>query len=443
MDADEVLGDWLSSLPSPTPITPVDDVVHPDREPLLIRIIDHYLNSGDYNGLVVAASSEEHRNAKSLIDDGLVQLVTGTDYLNVHIRPWVKDDRERQSREFDQVVRGEMGGCLYPSAAGMTTRSPVPTFPEKPYLERLARAEAGTLDLAFFEMAAIEGYLNDPAFEFRLGDDGFRFSDAPVLTDDLDYDDLTLLKEAGYAYDHRIDPKGDEPIRRYWTALTCDLAGLPPQHQQRIKTYELTNPDPGIEPHPIWWGRMMGHWPESIGPFAKVLLEMQSINEVWNLAFSADLFASTDRPPTWGWVLRSTTRDWEGFILTTCKLLVDGLSAKGLDAAGAPKRNANGDLVGTLNRLGLWLEAKTGASTTAASVKRLLAPLHLVREERQKPAHKVGGNISDALVLNRQRDLLMELTETLIQIREFVSTHPAVRAAAWDPNPALLKWVVL
>ena len=164
---------------------------------------------------------------------------------------------------------------------------------------------------------------------------------------DLDFDDLTLLKDAGYAYDHGVDPKGEEPIKRYWAALMCDLAGLPSQHQQRIKTYELVNPDPAIEPHPIWWGRMMGHWPESIGPFTKVLLEMSAINEVWNLAFGTALFKSTERPPTWGWVLRSTSRDWEGFILTTSTLLIDGLSAKGLDAAGAPQGAARDLLAGT------------------------------------------------------------------------------------------------
>lgn len=443
MDDAGDLETWLASLPTAHGEPPVDDVTHVDRDSLMARIIDYYLESGDFNGLAVLPSSESHEGAKALIAHGLVQLVTGTDYLNTHIRPWVRNDWERQLDEFDQVVRGGMGGCLYPTAAGMATRAALPTEPGKPFLERLMRAEAGTLDLAFFEMAAIEGYLNDPAFQFRLGDDGFRFADAPDLTDDLDFDDLTLLKEAGYAYDHSVDPKGKEPIKRYWTALMCDLAGLPSQHQQRIRTYELVNPDPGIEPHPIWWGRMMGHWPESIGPFTKVVLEMSAINEVWNLAFGAALFKSTERPPTWGWVLRSTSRDWEAFILITSTLLVDGLSAKGLDAARAPKKNDAGDVVGTLNRLALLLETKTSPSTSSEAIGRLLAPLREVRKERQAPAHKVNQNVRDPMILNRQRDLLMRLAETLIQLREFVSTHAAVRRAGWKPEPQLERWVVL
>lgn len=434
---------WLASLPASRGEPPVDDVTHPDPMSLLERIINFYLESRDFNGLAILPSPESHDGARSLIADGLVQLVTGSDYLNTHIRPWVRSDWERQLDELHQVVRGEMGGCLYPTAAGMAARAEPPKAPGKPFLERLLRAESGTLDLAFFEMAAIESYLNDPAFQFRLGDDGFQFADAPDLTDDLDFDDLTLLKEAGYAYDHRVDPKGEEPIKRHWAALMCDLAGLPSQHQQRIRTYELVNPDPGIEPHPIWWGRMMGHWPESIGPFTKVLLEMSAINDVWDLAFGAALFKSTERPPTWGWVLRSTSRDWEGFILTTSTLLVDGLSVKGLDAAGAPKKNGAGDTVGTLNRLGLLLEAKTSPSTTSEGIRRLLAPFHEVRKERQAPAHKLNENVHEPLILNRQRDLLMRVTETLIQIREFVSTHPKVREAGWEPDPRLEKWVVL
>ena len=42
---------WLASLPAARGEPPVDDVTHPDRRSLLSRIIDYYLESGDFNGL--------------------------------------------------------------------------------------------------------------------------------------------------------------------------------------------------------------------------------------------------------------------------------------------------------------------------------------------------------------------------------------------------------
>lgn len=110
----EDLEAWLASLPAARGEPPVDDVTHPDPMSLLERIIDYYLESGDFNGLAVLPSSESHEGARTLIADGLAQLVTGTDYLNTHIRPWVRSDWERQLDEFDHVVRDKHGRMLVP-----------------------------------------------------------------------------------------------------------------------------------------------------------------------------------------------------------------------------------------------------------------------------------------------------------------------------------------
>ncbi|WP_311211036.1 MULTISPECIES: hypothetical protein [unclassified Aeromicrobium] len=427
------LNEWIDALPNISPAPAVDDATYPNADALLAKVIDHYLNSSKYNGLPFGESAGPHKNAEQLVHDGLIQVVTSTDYLNTHIRPWVKDDVERQVTELIRVAAGGLAGCLYPTPKAMEAHAPALTHTH-PYRDRMTMG-SGTLELAFFDLAALEGYVNDPDFTFEFGDDGFTFSTAPAS--DYEADDLLSL-EAGYAYDHTVDYRGDEAIRRYWTAFLCDLVDLPARHQTRLSTFERGDKD--LSPHPDWWQRHIGgRWLDHIGPFTKILCELKAINELWNLAFDADLFATVDRPRAWGWVLRPTTGSWNDFILLTDKLLSDNLRSSGLDAAGAPREDAKGNLLGTLGRLQELILAAS-STATVEGVRGVLDPLRQVRKERQVPAHKLADTVADGNVVNRQRDLLRDVAFSLDAIRLFAQTHPAVRSAAWEPPPYLNNW---
>lgn len=424
---------WLDSLPDVPPTPPVDDRTYPHADELLSAVIDQYLNSGEFNGLAVGESARSHTNAEKLIRDGLVQLVTSTDYLNTHIRPWVRHDVDRQATELTRVAEGTLTGCLYPTPRALEAHAPALTYTH-PYRDRMTMG-GGTLELAFFDLAALEGYVNDPNFTFEFGDDGFRFSTAP---DSDNRDDELLSLEAGYAYDHTVDYRGDDAIRRYWTAFLCDLVDLPARHQTRLSTFERDGEN--LLPHPDWWHRLIGgRWLDHIGPFTKILFELKAINELWNIAFDADLFATIDRPRAWGWVLRPTTGSWNEFIHFTDKLLSENLQPKGLDAAGAPKTDANGNNIGTLGRLQELIVARS-RTVTIDDVRGVLGPLRQVRKERQAPAHKIADTATEALVVNRQRDLLRDIAYSLSAIRAFVQTHPAVRSAGWEPPDYLDNW---
>jgi len=425
--------DWLEQLPGVLTIPAVDDDTYPEPAALLAEVIDQYLNSREFNGLPVGESSGLHTNAKALIRGGLLQLVTSTDYLNTHIRPWLRSDVDRQVAELPQVSAGVLTGCLYPTQRAMEVYAPNLSHTH-PYRDRMMMG-SGTLDLAFFDLAAVEGYVNDPSFAFEFGDDGFRLATATGY----DYADDDLLSlEAGYAYDHTVDYRGDEPIRRYWTAFLCDLVDLPARHQTRLSTFELDGRN--LSAHPDWWERLIGgRWLDHIGPFTKILCELKAINEVWNIAFQSDLLKTVERPRAWGWVLRPTTGSWNEFIHLTDKLLSDNLMPKGLDAAGAPKTNSQGDTVGTLGRL-QELILTSSSATTPEGVKSILEPLRRVRAERQAPAHKIEDTVTDRNVVNRQRDLLRDIASSLDAIRFFVQTHPAVRAYGWAPPDYLDRW---
>ncbi|MGC1207641.1 MAG: hypothetical protein WA880_06755, partial [Ornithinimicrobium sp.] len=361
---------WLQSRQLREPPPGVDDQTYPTADDLLAKVIDHYLTSREFNGLLVGESTGPTTNAEELIRGGLVQLVTSTDYLNTHIRPWVKDDWERQIEELADVARGELQGCMYPTPAAMQAQAPGLTY-AAPYRDRMTMGH-GTLELVFFDLAALETYVNDPVFNFSFGDDGFRLATAPTAELDDDEhaeaelpdeeaddpprdnssqaeqrygaDDLLAI-ECGYAYDHRVDYRGDEPIRRYWCAFLHDLVNLPARHQTRLSTFERDGTD--LVAHPEWLDREIGgRWTDTIGPFTKILWELKAINDVWTIAFGAPLFSTIERPRAWGWVLRPTTGAWNEFILLTDELLSDNLRHKGLDAAGAPGTDDAGKRLG-------------------------------------------------------------------------------------------------
>lgn len=418
---------------------PVDDGAYPDANVLLDAVIEHFLGADKFNGMPFPASTGAYTNLETLISDGLIQLVTNTDCLNTHIRPWVKGDVDRQLKEVAEVAAGAMQACLYPTAVAMDTRRPELSNGARPFTDRMTMGRAGSLDCAYFEIAAIEGYLNDPAFELSLGDDGFSLRDVPDVAIDLEYEDMTSLQDVGYAYERTADLHGDQPFKRYWAAFVVDLTGLPPKHQQRLHTNEVDGS--GLAPHPHWYRRQMGEWLDVVGPFTKVILEMKAINDLWNLAFGTDIFKSVERPATWGWVLRPTTRDWDNFLLTTSALLIDGLSPKGLDAAGAAARDERGQPLGTLLRLEALMVARTRADFTKEKARALLQPLHDIRKGRQGPAHKNNSNTVDPLILNRQRDLMAEIAQCLMGIRHFIGNHPKVTAARWSPSAYIDKWI--
>ena len=154
------------------------------------------------------------------------------------------------------------------------------------------------------------------------------------------------------------------------------------------------------------------------------------------------MFTNVERPRAWGWVLRPTTGAWNEFILLTDKLLSDNLRHKGLDAAGAPGTDAADNRLGSLSRL-QELFLKVSSTTTVDNVRHVLQPLRDVRKERQSPAHRIEDTTSDANIVNRQRDLLRDVADSLHGIRVFVQSHPAVRGSEWKPPAFIDNWRLL
>jgi hypothetical protein len=390
---------------------------------LLAKVRKHYLNSGDFNGLFVHGADVDRQAVAQLLRAGLVEMITADDYMNPHIRPWPNGRTSEEQAISAENWDYQYGYCLYPTSAGMKGVRLPGRFKERPYETAMARGR-GTLELAYFQTDVLEPYRNDGRYSFRfadfsadmsIGDDAYTDGEEPER-------DKVSLPHIGFAYDlshyDRADP--ESPIVRRVAVFLGDLAKLTPEHQQRWKTYEV--PPDGLSPHPVWWASQMGHWPDGIGPFDRVFASLVEINELTLTAFGAELYRSVTRPDSLGWMMRPSQRDWDEFALELFKVIGDNLQVGFFDKVGVPKVDEKGNQLGTLSRLERFLEAH---GCTREKVREAFTPFHQVRKARQKPAHSHRGNITDKTFIHRQVALLWDVNQSLLDIRDFLASHPA------------------
>lgn len=396
----------------------------PDQ--LLALIRKRYLDSRDFNGFRLHGSAlETARDAAiSLVEDGRVQPVENVDFMNIHIRPWPS------KRTVEQHVEGLLnldadhyGVGLYPTVLGMKGVRLPKRLAERPFETAMARGR-GTLELAFFSLDVLEQYRNDPRYHFTFSDSGARMGihDEAYLDEAEPDHDKVSLSHIGFAYDVEGLDNAHSPIVRRVAVFYGDLAKLSPEHQQRWRTYQVD--DGNLRPHPLWWDAQMGTWPDGIGPIERLFVELEAINQLTERAFNERLFAVAKRPDDFGWLLRPSQREWDEFILGLDKALSENLRHQLFNKVSVPKRDKDGQTLGTLNRFELLM---TGHGVATSTAKAALAPLREVRKARQAPAHKLRRNITDRTFVRRQLNLLADINQTLVGVRDWLSTHPANR----------------
>lgn len=388
-----------------------------------------YMKSRDFNGLHISAtrnSADEIEAAVALVNAGLIEVVGPSDYMNIHIRPWPsRRTVAEQIEELRELSDDDYGVCLYPKAKALKRMKLPEKFEDAPFARAMARGRS-TLELAFFSSDVLESYRNDARFRFGMGDFGINFGLSDEAYDDRDQPkkDRVGLMHLGFAYDMRqYNPKvPNSPIVRRVAAFYGDLDDLTPEHQQRWASFQVH--EDGITPHPVWFASQMGRWPDGMGPFARLAQELDAISHLFENVWGVRLFRSHELPEDFGWILRADQREWDHFIHSFDKLLSDNIDGVALDKAKVPRVNEKKERLGTLGRLELFM---TMNHVKADRTKWALKPLREVRAARQKPAHALRTNVTDRTFVGKQRDLLHDVNEVLINIRQWLSSHPQNR----------------
>ena len=400
---------------------------------LLDKVRQKYLDSHDFNGLHLHGEMimpEMIKASTELLEAGLIEIVSGHDFLNIHIRPW--HSRRTVQAQIDELMEldsGDYGVCLYPTELAMK-HVPLPErFENAPFLTAMARGKA-TLQPAYFSADVLETYRNDARYRFDMSDFGINLGisdDAYEDEEEPEKDKVSLL-HLGFAYDFRKAKEQDSKsqIIRRVVAFYGDLDDLTPEHQLRWASYQV--PAEGVEPHPVWYGSQMGHWPDGIGPFARLSQELGYLNELFERVWGQPLLRTTELPEDLGWTLRSDQREWEHFVHQLDKVLSENFRHLAFDAAGVPRGDDTSQHpYGTNRRL---QELMTMNRVTQEQAEWAVKPLKAVRTARQAPAHALRKNVTDRTLARKQMDLLRDVNEVLINIRQWLSTHP--RNKDWE-----------
>lgn len=409
---------------------------------LLAQIRERYLRSGDFNGLHIYGEPVDAVRvpAIELVRAGLVQVMTGADYMNIHIRPWPSHrSTEDQIQDIQDLERSDYGICLYPTPAGMKGVRLPNRLTGRPFARAMARGR-GSLELAYFQFDVLEQYRNDSRFRFGFGDSGASMGLRGEAFEDEDVfeRDHVGLSHIGFAYDLSgyDSDEPESPIARRVAVFYCDLVTLTPEHQRRWETYQVD--ETNLEPHPLWWNAQMGRWPDGVGPFTRLFMELENLNELAILAFGETLFRSTDRPDEMGWLLRPSQREWDDFMLQLDKVLSDNLRSEFFDNARIPRVDEAGHRIGTLNRLQRFMQS---GGVEADKARKVLGPLREVRKARQAPAHAIRTNITDRTFVHQQIALLEKVYSSLGATRHWLATHP--KCVGWEEKRKDLKTYML
>ena len=145
------------------------------NEDILRSIVNFYIDSLDYNGILVSeisrtcnTSEEELLNQlSSLIIDGLVTLTFSSVFLNPHIKAFPDLETHEQvkklkSESFDGI-------CAYPTAECLKKFKKANKHRGKPYSRRLFLGEP-QFEPVYFDLTILEKYLNDPRYVVQNDD---------------------------------------------------------------------------------------------------------------------------------------------------------------------------------------------------------------------------------------------------------------------------------
>ena len=132
------------------------------RKDLLAKVVEQYLESGDFNGYRVTPDLDAGL-IRTLISDGDLELHCEDRHPNPSIRAL---PAEPIGEQLDKVHR--VDGCLYPTPK-LLRKQHVSSDSERPFTTMLAQG-AAQLEFRAFDLSVLEFYRNDPRYHYTTDD---------------------------------------------------------------------------------------------------------------------------------------------------------------------------------------------------------------------------------------------------------------------------------
>jgi hypothetical protein len=400
------------------------------KSALLDRIVEHFLNSGDFNGIPLGALIKDLgpraiEATKDLIKSQLVEVVSA-DWDNPHIK-------RLPARPIDiqLEVLGESSGqtiCVYPGAKHMKRIVPGHYLRNRPFSRLLALGYAHLHPL-FFELAVLERYQLDPRYVFKFDglDGNISITAKHFRSRSLKSSDKVIVQSFGLGSDAR-DQRVAVVFLRYLTSIS-------PKHQQHWQSHRLTGRCT-VESN-YFRRSVFGEWTNGTSVYDALLAELSHINAMCHLIGIPVLFRNdfqAERPKGFGLLMRPTSRAYFEFAHILDKIFSENLNreffeAEGLDMKEKLERHENEYEIVTKRTIRLieeWL-AKRIRLKNGVNYSPIVKPFKVVRGLREKPAHTIVDDEFSMEFQRKKEKLITDLYISVSNIRMFFQTHPRTR----------------
>jgi len=410
-----------------------------NADEMLRKITDFYLNSEDFNGIIITDLGDDFEivrdTLKELLESEKIVLNFGDRHPNPHILALEPEPKDQQliklnNLKLEEPIYEEYGPlkmqlnsincCAYPSKHHLRSVVEKERYGNKPYTLLLALGEP-QLSYKAFNLRVLEFYRNDPRYSYETDD--IHGSMSAKAEGELDKSDETFLQTFGFAYDKEIK-------NRYVAVFLRYLSDLTPEHQQRWKLEEFTG---NTFLHPDYARATCGDWPEKESIFNAFCEEMRIINEMTLKIFGETLFRKTydrcNKPKKFGFLVRPTRDKYETFVHLLDKMLSDNLD-KGFfkGKVELTKLERKGKVFveenkGTIVLLQEWLEKNVNFLDPTPK-DEMIKILKEIRDQRSKPAHHVQEDEWDSQYFVKQREIIKRAYQAIRTLRSIFSNHP-------------------
>jgi hypothetical protein len=390
---------------------------------LVKEVVQHYLNSGDFNGvglfaLVQGRDPEALDTVRNLVQRNILEIVSEKwDF------PVIKRTAGRDiSAQLEVLQPGNLTAiCVYPTVKCMLRALPRSYAGNRPFRRLLALGHP-QLEPMFFELGVLHRYQADPRYIFDFKDLAGHISitDTHYRSREMPGADKVLVSSFGMGK----CPRGGRAVvvfLRYLSPLTSRHQLHWASHRLRGKCRVESN---------YYRRSVYGEWTKGISVYAAILQEFLHINKMCALIGLPQLFKRdfVDEPPKgFGLLMKTTREEYLAFVHTLDKLISENLNPDFFMAQGISLTDAEtGDRKGTLRLLQEWMATKIRMEDSSG-VATIMKSLKLVRGERQPRAHAIVRDDFSPKYQAMKEELIRDVYTSIYNIRCFFQTHPAVR----------------
>lgn len=407
-------------------------------------VYDFFVGSNDYNGIPLRQVStdlgieyiESIDIIKQLVSDGLVMIQSST---NPHIYNFV-NSKERQidilesAKEITETIENngffeihyentDYPICLYPTPNVLKKKRDVSVMGF--YSKRLALCEP-QLKVIYFDLNVLERYSNDPRYELHYN------SYSGYISYECDKDGNSELPERNQIYLKSFGLGYDSNDNRIICVFLKDLGKLSEAQQAYWYSYEIVDTDCKMTEE-YYKNMIIGNWTNSYSIYRAFVCELNTLNELSQVAFGISLFLSTVEEGSLVFSFLPTSKNYYEFTLKLDKIISDNLnrnffklfamemcSYKEIDGV-VEKTNK-----GTIQLFEEWLKQHYQTADTKG-LDNIFKSFKKVRKERQVPAHKTIDNTFSKEYAKKQDLLMRDVYYAMSSLRHIFQQHPKTK----------------